>query len=116
MVSTPLVFSGIQHGDHQGTKRGERFDALHRDRAHPSRHERRFKCTPEAWAFVDVQPRTSEYIFPCDPMSIGAAVTRACRLLEIQDQAGLMSPVAIRRLSGTLLHAEGGTTPKLTSG
>jgi hypothetical protein len=48
-------------------------------------NHRRFKYTPEAWALVTAQPKTSEYIFPYDPKSVGAAFTRACRLLGIQD-------------------------------
>ena len=39
MVSAPLVSSRIHHGDHQGTKRGERVYPLHRNRAQPSRHD-----------------------------------------------------------------------------
>jgi integrase len=31
------------------------------------------------------QPRGSEYIFPYDPKSVGAAFTRACQLLGIKD-------------------------------
>ncbi|MCC6632472.1 MAG: tyrosine-type recombinase/integrase [Gammaproteobacteria bacterium] len=59
-----------------------------RDAKHPTGKDgnhRRFKYTPEAWALVTEQPRTSEYIFPYDPKSVGAAFTRACRLLGIQD-------------------------------
>jgi integrase len=59
-----------------------------RDAKHPTGKEgnhRRFKYTPEGWAFAMAQPRTSEYIFPYDPKSIGTAFTRACRLLGIQD-------------------------------
>ena len=41
--------------------------------------------TPEAWAIVERQPRTSEYIFPFDPKSVGAAFTRACHVLGIED-------------------------------
>jgi integrase len=61
---------------------------LVRDAKHPTHKEgnhRRFKYTPEAWAIVDKQPRTSEYIFPYDPKSVGAAFTRACHLLGIQN-------------------------------
>ena len=59
-----------------------------RDAKHPTKKEgnhRRFKCTPEAWAVVLAQPRSSEFIFPYDPKSVGAAFTRACRFLGIKD-------------------------------
>ena len=59
-----------------------------RDAKHPTGKDgnhRRFKYTAEAWALVTAQPRTNEYIFPYDPKSIGAAFTRACHLLGIQD-------------------------------
>ncbi|MEO6078608.1 MAG: tyrosine-type recombinase/integrase [Steroidobacteraceae bacterium] len=59
-----------------------------RNAKHPTGKEgnhRRFKYTPEAWALVRAQPRTGEYIFPYDPKSVGAAFTRACKLLGIQD-------------------------------
>lgn len=59
-----------------------------RDAKHPTGKDgnhRRFKYTLEAWALVGAQPRTNQYIFPYDPKSIGAAFTRACRLLGIQD-------------------------------
>jgi integrase len=61
---------------------------LVRDAKHPTHKEgnhRRFKYTPEAWAIIEKQPRTSEYIFPYDPKSVGAAFTRACRVLGIQN-------------------------------
>jgi integrase len=59
-----------------------------RDAKHPTAKDgnhRRFKYTPEAWALVSAQPQTAEYIFPYDPKSVGAAFTRACKLLGIQD-------------------------------
>ena len=59
-----------------------------RDAKHPTKKEgnhRRFKYTPEAWAVVLAQPRSSEFIFPYDPKSVGAAFTRACRFLGIKD-------------------------------
>jgi integrase len=61
---------------------------LVRDAKHPTAKDgnhRRFKYTPEAWAIVERQPRTTEYIFPYDPKSVGAAFTRACSLLGIED-------------------------------
>jgi integrase len=57
---------------------------LVRDAKHPTAKEgnhKPFKYTSEAWAIAERQPRTSEYVFPCDPRSIGAAFTRACRVL-----------------------------------
>jgi integrase len=59
-----------------------------RDAKHPRHKEgnhRRFKYTPEAWAIVERQPRTSEYIFPYDAKSVGTAFTRACGILGIKD-------------------------------
>jgi integrase len=59
-----------------------------RDAKHPTKKEgnhRRFKYTPEAWAVVLGQPKTSEFIFPYDPKSVGAAFTRACSFLGIKD-------------------------------
>jgi integrase len=59
-----------------------------RDAKHPTAKEgnhRRFKYPPGAWAVVKSQPRTSEFIFPYDPKSIGAAFTRACHYLGIAD-------------------------------
>lgn len=58
------------------------------DAKHPTQREgnhRRFKYTPEAWQIVQAQARTSEYIFPFDPRSVGAAFTRACAVLGIID-------------------------------
>jgi integrase len=59
-----------------------------RDAKHP-RHKdgnhRRFKYTPEGWAIIDRQPRTSTYVFPYDAKSVGAAFTRACHILGIHD-------------------------------
>ena len=59
-----------------------------RDAKHPSAKEgnhRRFKYTPGAWAIVKAQRRDSRYIFPYDPRSVGAAFTRACHFLQIED-------------------------------
>ena len=59
-----------------------------RDAKHPRAKDgnhRRFKYTPEAWAIVERQPRRSEYIFPYNPKSVGAAFTRACHVLGIED-------------------------------
>lgn len=59
-----------------------------RDAKHPTAREgnhRRFRYTPEAWAIVEAQPRTGQYVFPHDPKSVGSAFTRACQLLGIKD-------------------------------
>jgi integrase len=59
-----------------------------RDAKHPTKKEgnhRRFKYTPEAWAVVLTQARSSEFIFPYNPKSVGAAFTRACKFLGITD-------------------------------
>ena len=59
-----------------------------RDAKHPTAREgnhRRFRYTREAWAIVEAQPRNDRYIFPYDPKSIGAAITRACHVLGIRD-------------------------------
>jgi len=61
---------------------------LVRDAKHPTSKEGnhlRFKYTPEAWAIAQQQPRGSEFIFPYDPRSVGAAFTRACKILGIGD-------------------------------
>jgi integrase len=58
------------------------------DAKHPTQRDgnhRRFKFTQEAWQIVQAQPRTSKYIFPYDPRSVGAAFTRACAILGIID-------------------------------
>ncbi len=59
-----------------------------RDAKHPTEKDgnhRQFKYTPEGWAIVQRQPRTSEYVFPYDPKSVGDAFTKACHVLDIQD-------------------------------
>jgi integrase len=61
---------------------------LVRDAKHPTSKEgnhRRFKYTPDAWSIVQRQPKKSEYIFPYEPKSVGAAFTRATQLLGIAD-------------------------------
>jgi integrase len=61
---------------------------LVRDAKHPTSKDgnhRRFKYTPEAWAIVESQPRTSARVFPYDPKSVGSAFTRACHVLGIED-------------------------------
>lgn len=61
---------------------------LVRDAKHPTAKEgnhRCFKYTPEAWEIAERQPKTGEHIFPYDPKSVGAAFTRACHVLDIDD-------------------------------
>lgn len=61
---------------------------LVRDAKHPTEKDgnhRRFKYTPEAWAIVERQPRTSERIFPYNPKTVGGYFTKACRVLGIVD-------------------------------
>lgn len=61
---------------------------LVRDAKHPRKKEgnhRVFKYTQEAWNIAQRQPKASEFIFPFNPKSIGAAFTRACKILEIDD-------------------------------
>jgi integrase len=70
-------------------------DAAHhtgivRDAKHPRMkmgNHREFKYTPEAWAIVERQPKRpdSEFIFPYDPKSIGAAFLTACKACGISD-------------------------------
>ena len=58
-----------------------------RNLKHPADRElfRRFKYTHEAWEIVCRQSHDEERIFPFEPKTIGAAFTRACRVLEIED-------------------------------
>lgn len=61
---------------------------LVRDAKHPSAKEgnhKRFKYASEAWEIAERQPKTSDYIFPYDPKSVGTAFTRACHMLGIDD-------------------------------
>lgn len=58
------------------------------DVKHPTRkagNRRAFRMLSSAWAIVDRQPRTAAEVFPFDPKSVGAAFTRATRLLGIAD-------------------------------
>jgi integrase len=74
----------LEWRDNDGTNR----TGLVRDAKHPTSRDgnhRRFKYTSEAWAIVESQPRTSAYIFPYDPKSVGAAFTSACHVLGIED-------------------------------
>lgn len=66
-----------------------------RDVKHPTKklgNDKTFKLTPEALGIIarQTKQKTAEgndipLIFPYDPKSIGAAFTRACRVLEIDD-------------------------------
>ena len=76
-----------------------------RDAKHPTKKEgnhRRFKYTPEPWAVIVAQPRRSEFIFPYDPKSVGAAFTRACKGLGIKDRT---PPSSYRHASPRLVQA-----------
>lgn len=58
-----------------------------RNLKHPSDRElfRSFKYTHEAWEIVVRQKHNNDRVFPFEPKTIGAAFTRACRVLEIED-------------------------------
>lgn len=59
-----------------------------RDLKHPREkwgNHHRFAYTREAWEIAQRQPREGLFIFPYNARSVGAAFTRACRLLEIKD-------------------------------
>lgn len=61
---------------------------LVRDMKHPGDkwgNDQWTELTPEASAIIKAQPRTGERIFPCSTDAIGAAFTRACRVLQIED-------------------------------
>lgn len=48
-------------------------------------NRRAFRMLPEGWAIVNRQPKTDRRVFPYNPKSIGAAFTRACKLLGIEN-------------------------------
>ncbi len=58
-----------------------------RNLKHPTDRElfRRFKYSNEAWEIVCRQNHDEDRVFPFEPKTIGAAFTRACRMLEIED-------------------------------
>ena len=61
---------------------------LLRDVKHPKRkigNHKTFPLLGDMFALVQRQPRTSEYIFPYNSDSIGAAFSRACARLQIHD-------------------------------
>lgn len=65
-----------------------KFTGLVRDAKHPRLKEgnhKRFKYPRSAWKIVRKQPKTSEFIFPYNPKTIGANFDRACNLLGIVD-------------------------------
>jgi integrase len=59
---------------------------LVRQMKHPRAKEDTWVFLPDpAWAIIQSMPRTDDRIFPYQSKSVGAAFTRACRLLEIPD-------------------------------
>nr|WP_233172053.1 site-specific integrase [Dyella sp. ASV21] len=48
-------------------------------------NRRCFRLLSDAWAIIDAQPESRDYVFPYNPRSIGSGFTRACRLLGIED-------------------------------
>lgn len=48
-------------------------------------NRRSFRMLPEAWAIVDKQAESGHLVFPYNPKSIGAAFTRACKVLGIKN-------------------------------
>ena len=58
------------------------------DVKHPRRkvgNRRSFRLISEAWKIIDRQQRSSDQVFPYNAKSVGAAFTRACQLLGIED-------------------------------
>jgi integrase len=58
------------------------------DVKHPTMKEgnhREFRILPDALAIIARQPRTSEFVFPYNPKTIGALFTRAVGMLGIKD-------------------------------
>lgn len=58
-----------------------------RNLKHPSDRElfRRFKYSDDAWEIIRRQNHDEDRVFPFEPKTIGAAFTRACRVLEIDN-------------------------------
>lgn len=52
---------------------------------HKTGNRRSFRLLSAAMLIVERQPRTAEYVFPYESKSVGAAFTRACKMLELQD-------------------------------
>lgn len=66
----------------------ERRTVLLRDAKHPRSKEGNHRECPllgDAWTIVQRQPRTDDQIFPYNSKSIGAAFTRSCTKLRIDD-------------------------------
>lgn len=58
------------------------------DVKHPRRktgNRRAFRLLTEAWEIIDRQPKTADLVFPYNPKSVGAAFTRACQFLGLED-------------------------------
>jgi integrase len=58
------------------------------DVKHPRKkigNRKSFRLLEDAWAIIERQPQTAPEVFPYDPKSIGAAFTRACKILGISD-------------------------------
>lgn len=58
------------------------------DVKHPTQktgNRRDFRILKEALEVIERQPRTSEYVFPYNSKSVGAAFTRACHVLCLED-------------------------------
>jgi integrase len=58
------------------------------DLKHPTRkigNDKSARLINAGWQIINRQPKTSEFVFPYNSKSIGAAFTRCCQLLEIED-------------------------------
>ena len=58
------------------------------DVKHPTQkkgNRRDFRLLKAAIEIIQRQPKTSEFVFPYNPKSVGAAFTRACQFLELED-------------------------------
>lgn len=63
-----------------------RQGVLVRDMKHPREKVHTFTYfTDEAWALVQRQPRTSEFIYPYNSKSISSAFTRSCHVAGVDD-------------------------------
>ncbi len=66
----------------------ERSRVMVRDMKHPGDkigNNQWVELVPDAMLIIERQPRQSERIFPCSTDAIGAAFTRACKVLDIHD-------------------------------
>lgn len=65
----------------------EQHTGVVRDLKHPRKKNlwKTFKLTPQAWQIIQVQPRTSELVFPYDPKSVSSAFTNSCKFLKIEN-------------------------------